>query len=165
MRVLVIGGTGLISQGIVKHLLARNAEVTVFNRGQRQDVLPADVKTLIGDRDDVEGFARAMANERFDVVVDMICFRPAQAAAAIDVFAGRCEQFIFCSTVCTYGTQSPPGILIDEAFPQHPISEYGKNKVACEQQFLLKRPRPTKNSKTTHHPPQPAPTAPASATD
>jgi uncharacterized protein YbjT (DUF2867 family) len=30
MRVLMIGGTGLISTGIVKHLLVRGAEITVF---------------------------------------------------------------------------------------------------------------------------------------
>ena len=44
MRVLVIGGTGLISVGIVKHLLARKADVTVFNRGRRPSTLPAQVK-------------------------------------------------------------------------------------------------------------------------
>ena len=34
MRALLIGGTGLISIGIVKHLLARGADVTMFNRGK-----------------------------------------------------------------------------------------------------------------------------------
>ena len=34
MRTLVIGGTGLISRGIVKHLLARGAQVRAFNRGK-----------------------------------------------------------------------------------------------------------------------------------
>ena len=32
MRVLIVGGTGLISTGIVKHLLSRGADVTLFNR-------------------------------------------------------------------------------------------------------------------------------------
>ena len=39
MRVLMIGGTGLISTGIVKHLLDRKAEITVFNRGKRPSTL------------------------------------------------------------------------------------------------------------------------------
>ena len=133
MRVLVIGGTGLISTGIVEQLLARNADVSVFNRGNRTN---SRVETLIGDRDDVEALARAVATRRFDVVIDMICYRPAQAAAAIQVFAGRCEQIIFCSTAVTYGVKSPPGVFIDETFIQEPISEYGKAKLACERQFL-----------------------------
>ena len=39
MQVLIIGGTGLISTGIVKHLLARGAGVTVFNRAKRESTL------------------------------------------------------------------------------------------------------------------------------
>ncbi len=135
MRVLVLGGTGLISTGIVKHLLARNAEVTVFCRGKRGGALAPGVRTIAGDRDDVAGFARAMADQRFDVVIDMICFRPEQARGAIGVFRGRCEQFIFCSTVVTYGIKSPPGVFVDETFPQEPISGYGRDKLACEREF------------------------------
>lgn len=134
MRVLVIGGTGLVSTAVVNHLLARNADVTVFNRGNR--ISSAHVKTLVGDRNDVEGFARAMSNQRFDVVIDMICFNPMQAAAAIQVFAGRCEQFIFCSSAAIYGVKSSPGIFIDETFKQEPIGGYAQAKLACEKLFL-----------------------------
>jgi len=135
MRVLIIGGTGLISRGIVKHLLARGAEVTVFNRAQREDTLPGDVKRLTGDRNQFVDFERQFATARFDVVIDMICFTPEQADSAVRAFRGRCEQFIFCSTVCTYGVKLPPQVLVDESFPQEPISGYGRNKLACEQIF------------------------------
>ena len=56
-------------------------------------------------------------------------------------FGERCEHFIFCSTVCTYGVKVPPHVLIDETFPQEPISEYGRNKVACEQIFSTRTTR------------------------
>jgi nucleoside-diphosphate-sugar epimerase len=135
MQVLIIGGTGLISRGIVKHLLARGAEVTVFNRAQREDTLPREVKRLRGDRNLFNEFEQAMLATRFDVVIDMVCFGPEQAAGAVGAFGGRCQQFIFCSTVCTYGIKVPPRVLIDESFPQEPISEYGRNKLACEQVF------------------------------
>jgi nucleoside-diphosphate-sugar epimerase len=135
MRVFIIGGTGLISRGIVKHLLARGAEVTVFNRAQREDVLPPDVKRIRGDRNQSNELARSFEATRFDVVIDMVCFGPEQAAGAVSAFGGRCQQFIFCSTVCTYGVKMPPHVLIDESFPQEPISEYGRNKLACEQIF------------------------------
>ncbi len=131
----VLGGTGLISSGIVNHLHARGAEITVFNRAQREDTLPRDVNRLSGDRNQFEDFERQFATRRFDVVIDMICFGPEQAASDVRAFDGRCEQFIFCSTVCTYGVNVPPRVLVDESFPQEPISEYGRNKVACEQVF------------------------------
>jgi nucleoside-diphosphate-sugar epimerase len=134
MRVLIVGGTGLISVGIVKHLLARKAEVVMFNRGQRKRNVPTSVGLITGDRND-PGFARAFQNERFDVVIDMICFTPEQAKASVAAFGGRCEQLIFCSTVCTYGVSASPTKRIDENHPQKPISSYGRNKVACERIF------------------------------
>jgi nucleoside-diphosphate-sugar epimerase len=135
MRALIIGGTGLISRGIVKHLLARGAEVTVFNRAQRENTLPGEVKRLTGDRNQFADFERQFSATRFDVVIDMISFTPEQAASDVRAFSGRCEQLIFCSTVCTYGVKMPPQVLVDETFPQEPISGYGRNKLACEQIF------------------------------
>jgi nucleoside-diphosphate-sugar epimerase len=140
MKVLIIGGTGLISQGIIKHLLeSRHADVTMFNRGQREHALSSDVRAIQGDRNDFSAFEQRFARapaERFDVVIDMICFTPEQAESDLRAFAGRCDHFIFCSTVCTYGVKTPPHVFVDETFPQQPISSYGKSKLACERIFL-----------------------------
>ena len=142
-NVLVIGGTGLISVGIVKHLLPRGCEVTLFNRGKRGDeTLPDDarsaVRTIHGDRNDEAALTAAASSVDggWDAVIDMVCFTPAQAEAAVRAFAGRCGHFLFCSTVCTYGAKIPPTVLIDEDFPQEPVSGYGRNKLACERTFL-----------------------------
>jgi nucleoside-diphosphate-sugar epimerase len=134
MRALLVGGTGLISVGIIKHLLARGADVTMFNRGKRPSSVPNSVKHIVGDRND-KSFETCFTGRPFDVVIDMICFSPQQAEASVRAFGERCEHFIFCSTVCTYGVKVPPNVLVDESFPQEPISEYGKNKVLCEQIF------------------------------
>jgi len=135
LNALVIGGTGLISTGIVKHLLARGAQVTVFNRGRREQAVPAGVRQISGDRADSNSLVATFAERRFDVVYDMICFSPEQAEASVRAFSGRCAQFVFCSTVCTYKVNTPPGVLIDEDWPLEPLSEYGRNKVSCERVF------------------------------
>jgi nucleoside-diphosphate-sugar epimerase len=144
MKVLLIGGTGLISTGIVKHLLERKAEVWMLNRGQRENTLAkyagaggaggtggANVKTIHGDRYQPAVLQEA-AKHSFDAVIDMCCFDPNTCSAAIAAFAGKTKQFIFCSTVCTYGVKVPVEVLVDEEFPQEPISGYGRNKLACE---------------------------------
>ena len=136
MDILIIGGTGLISTGIVKHLRNRKANITMFNRGKRDNRLDADVSAILGDRNDPASFAQCTAGKSWDVVIDMICFTPEQAEASVKTFAGKCGQFIFCSTVCTYGIKIPPGVVVDESFPQEPISGYGRNKVLCEKAFL-----------------------------
>ena len=135
MKVLIIGGTGLISGGIVEHLLARGAQVTMYNRGQRANTLPPQVEQLTGDRKNLKQFEQTFEKSRFDVVIDMICFGPEDAESDVRAFGGRCEQFEFCSTVCAYGVKVPPEIVIDESFLPEPISAYGKNKLACEQIF------------------------------
>jgi nucleoside-diphosphate-sugar epimerase len=136
MNVLLIGGTGLISTGIIKHLLARNARITMYNRGQRENTLPPGIEAIQGNRDEFDAFEKTFADRRFDVVIDMICFGPEQAQSDLRAFAGRCEHFIVCSTVCTYTPRTPPGVLVNETFEQKPISEYGQNKLKCEQIFL-----------------------------
>ncbi|HEX2852935.1 MAG TPA: NAD-dependent epimerase/dehydratase family protein [Opitutaceae bacterium] len=136
MNVLIIGGTGLISTGIVKALKERGAAITVFNRGKTDDRLGGEVRHLTGDRRDFSAFEKAMADAgTWDVVIDMICFRPDEAESVLRAFAGRCGHFIFCSTVCTYGnTQTIVPTL--ETTPQSPHSTYGRDKLACEQLFL-----------------------------
>ncbi len=144
MDALVIGGTGLISTGIVKHLLARGARVSLFNRGLRgqgsqeglrglpESTLPPGVRQIVGDRSDPAAFERAFEKSRYDVVIDMICFTPADAESTARAFGGRCEQLQLCSTVCTYGAEIPPQVLTGELFPQRPVTGYGRDKAACE---------------------------------
>lgn len=136
MNVLIIGGTGLISTGIVQALRERGARITVFNRGQTDDRIGPDVRRLTGDRRDFPAFEKAMqAAGSWDVVIDMICFRPDEAESDLRAFVGRCGHFIFCSTVCTYGnTQTTVPTL--ETTHQSPHSTYGREKLACEQLFL-----------------------------
>jgi nucleoside-diphosphate-sugar epimerase len=93
------------------------------------------VKVITGDRNVAADLAQCVDGKTWDVVIDMICFNAEQAEASATVFAGKCRQLIFCSTVCTYGAKVPPHVLVDETFPQEPISAYGRNKVLCEQRF------------------------------
>jgi nucleoside-diphosphate-sugar epimerase len=135
MDVLLIGGTGIISTGIVKHLIARGAHVTVYTRSLRAHELPDSVTRLVGDRSAEDVFVKEFENSRYDVVIDMISFSPADAACTVRAFRGRCEQLQFCSTVCTYGARVPAQVLIDESFRQDPVSSYGRDKLMCERIF------------------------------
>ncbi len=134
-KALILGGTGLISTGIVKHLLARGMDVTMFNRGLRAKA-PAGIHLIQGDRDDAQAFSRAFERERFDVVFDVICYTPEQAEASVRAFAGRCEHFVFCSSATVYGVKMPPHVRIDESCLLEPVNPWGKSKVLCEQVFM-----------------------------
>jgi nucleoside-diphosphate-sugar epimerase len=132
MKYLIIGGTGLISTPLTRFLIERGENVTLFNRGQREERFPQGAKVIIGDRTRFSEFEHQMMEAgKFDFVIDMICFRPEEAESAVRAFKGRIQQYVFCSTVDVYGK---PGLNMPykESEPRLALTEYGKNKVLCE---------------------------------
>ena len=61
MRVLFIGGTGIISTACTQLAAQRGIDLTLATRGRRAASLPAGVKILTLDMDDAPGAARALA--------------------------------------------------------------------------------------------------------
>ena len=70
MRVLFIGGTGIISTACTRLAAERGIDITLLTRGQHAPDLPANVRTLKADIDDPAAAARALENTTFDAVVD-----------------------------------------------------------------------------------------------
>ena len=133
MRILIVGGTGLISTGITRQLVERGDEVVLFNRGQREAEIP-DVERITGDRN---GFARFEAQVAeagpFDAAIDMVCFEPAQAESAVRAFRGRVEQVVFCSTVDVYTKPAARYPVREDAARQPaPSFSYAYHKAQCE---------------------------------
>ncbi len=136
MKVLIIGGTGLISTAISRQLLARGDEVTLFNRGKSEIRFSEGAKFLHGDRKDYAAFEAQMADAGpFDCVIDMIGFVPNDVESAIRAFRGRIGHFIFCSTVCVYGGPASR-YPIREDEERRPTGGYGANKTLCEATLL-----------------------------
>jgi nucleoside-diphosphate-sugar epimerase len=106
MKVLFIGGSGNISTACSRLAVERGIELTHFNRGLRRGDLPPGVRTIHGDVHDRRAMAKVLDSEAFDVVVDWIVFDPVQAAADVEMFAGKIKQYVFISTATVY--QKPP---------------------------------------------------------
>ncbi len=136
MKILIIGGTGLISTAISGQLLETGHDLTLYNRGETEPRLPEGYSLIQGDRNDKESFQKQMAKAgEFDCVIDMICFTPEQAESDIQAFQGRTGQLIFCSTVDVY-TKPPATFPVVESHERHALSDYGRNKAKCEDIFL-----------------------------
>lgn len=136
MKILFIGGTGIISTACTRLAVERGMEVTLVTRGQHKADLPQGVKTIAADMKDVGAAKRALGDAKFDVVADFISFLPEDVKRSFDLFHGRTRQYVFISSASCY--QKPAmHYLITEGTPlANPFWDYSRGKIACEE-FLM----------------------------
>lgn len=145
MRLLILGGTGFIGPHQVRYALARGHQITVFNRGRRQEPWPGTVEELQGDRN---GDLGALAGRDWDACIDNPARLPVWVRDAARVLRGRVGQYIFISTISAYAAHDRPS---DETAPlaayagADPMAEtlaafdadpslYGPLKAVCERE-------------------------------
>lgn len=138
MKVLFVGGTGLISSACSQLAVDRGIDLFILNRSRshKYDV-PAGAHLLVGDfHTDRAAMAEMLNGHHFDAVVDWIAFTPADIEADIALFTGKTRQFFFISSASVY--QKPPNhYLITEDTPlANPHWAYSQNKIACEERLM-----------------------------
>ncbi|MFA5238980.1 MAG: SDR family oxidoreductase [Phycisphaerae bacterium] len=132
MKVLFIGGTGIISSAVSKLAVEKGIELYLFNRGRRSDFVPEGAKVIKGDIKDKS----LLLGKTFDVVVDWLAFVPKDVETDIELFKGSTGQYIFISSASAY--QKPPKHwLITESTPlENPYWQYSRDKIACEDRLM-----------------------------
>ena len=135
MKVLFLGGTGVISHCVSRMAVARGIDLYVLNRGQRHPDLPG-AHCLVADVQKPEEVRAAVRGLRFDVAVEWIAFRPDDIERDLALFRGAVGQYIFISSASAY--QKPPAhYLITESTPlANPYWDYARAKIACEERCL-----------------------------
>jgi len=135
MRVLFIGGTGIISTACTALAVERDIDLTLLIRGKHQANIPPGVRILAADVTSPT-LAEKLANEQFDAVVDWIAFTPQDIERDLNLFRGRTRQFVFISSASAY--QKPPShYLITESTPlANRYWDYSRNKIACEERLM-----------------------------
>lgn len=135
-RVMIVGGSGNISTGIVRLLLETGFHVSIFTRGTSELPVPADVEQVKGDRSDRQQYIETMRKGRYDYAIDMICMDPESAAADIEAFP-EVERMVFCSSGASYGALLGAEQPIREDYKAgNPQWRYGVNKRAAEHVFM-----------------------------
>ncbi len=136
MKILFIGGTGIISTASTRLAAERGIELTLLRRGQRSADVPKNVDTITADVTDEAATANALGTLNFDAVVDWIVQTPADVERDIRLFRDRTRQYIFISSASAY--QRPVGhYLITESTPlANPFWQYSRNKIACEERLM-----------------------------
>ena len=117
MKILFIGGTGIISSACSALAVERGHELHLLCRGKTATrPAPSGAKIWGVDINDAEGVRAALGAQRFDAVVDFIAFTPDQVERDLDLFRGRTNQYVFISSASAY--QTPPSRLpVTESTP------------------------------------------------
>ena len=136
MKVLFIGGTGVISSACSQLALERGIELFLLNRGQSVRPMPAGAKILQGDIRDPQSVVAALGNLSFDAVVDWVAFTAGHVEADLALFRGRTRQYVFISSASAY--QTPPASLpvTESTLLDNPFWQYSRDKIACEERLV-----------------------------
>lgn len=138
MNLLILGGTRFVGRHLTEAALARDHEVTLFNRGQSNPDLFPNVEQLHGDRD---GDLAALEGRTWDVVIDTCGYVPRVVRQSAELLADAVERYIFISSISVYADPAQPalhegsalGTLDDPTVEKVTNESYGPLKVLCEQ--------------------------------
>jgi nucleoside-diphosphate-sugar epimerase len=133
VKVLFIGGSGVISSACAREAAGAGIDLYVLNRGQStQRPLPAGVTQLRADVRNPASVRDVIGDLDFDSVVDWVAFTTEHVQSDIDLFRDRTGQYVFISSASAY--QTPPARLpVTESTPlRNPFWQYSRDKIACE---------------------------------
>ena len=133
LRVLFIGGTGVISSACSRVAVEHGIDLFVLNRGRDTDrPLPPGATKLQADIREPRSVRQEIKDLQFDAVVDWVAFTPDQVRTDLELFGGRTGQYVFISSASAY--QKPPARMpVTESTPlRNPFWAYSRDKIACE---------------------------------
>jgi len=132
MRVLFLGGAGMIGSAAATEAAARGADVTIVTRSAPKRP-PADgVRQLRADVRDTAALGEVLGDEEFDAVVNWVGFTPGDVGGHPKLFADRTGQYVFISTCSVFGRPVPQLPITESSPRRQPVFGYGRDKIACE---------------------------------
>jgi nucleoside-diphosphate-sugar epimerase len=133
MKILFLGGTGIISTACTQLAIVRGFDVTLLNRSQRDIV--AGTRQIVADIN-APGVIAALANESWDAVVDFIAFDAEAIEQRLSLFRGRVGQYVFISTASAYQKPLTHYVITESTPLVNPFWDYSQKKIAAEERLM-----------------------------
>ena len=102
MNVLITGGTGTISSGLVKESVNRGNMTYAITRGTQNVRNISGAIYITADIWNHDDIASKLGDLQFDVIVECLVYDVEQLKISLSNFADRCQQYIFISTAGVY---------------------------------------------------------------
>lgn len=138
MRILFVGGTGIISSACSELAVERGHELHLLVRGSSSSKRQPPAHAIIhhADARDLVQTKAALGNLSFDAVVDFVAFTTDHIKIDLELFGASTKQLVFISSASAY--HKPVRYLpIRESTPLHnPFWQYSRDKIACEELLI-----------------------------
>ncbi|MFO7244927.1 MAG: NAD-dependent epimerase/dehydratase family protein [Actinomycetes bacterium] len=138
MRILVVGGTGLISSEFARVAVERGDEVTLITRGTSPHPALAGTRALHADATDASALRGALhgarlRRERWDAVVQFIAYTPDHVTADLETFAPLADRYVLVATAAGYASFERHHPLTEDTRQENLHWQYARDKIACEE--------------------------------
>ena len=146
MKILIVGGTGLISSELAAQAHARGDQLTLVNRGSSNlaapppgaDVIHADATDPAAMRAALRG--RQLRGETYGAVVQFVAFTPEHVAQDVETFARLTDQYVLIATGAAYETREHLHVLSEDTPQENLYWEYARLKQQAEQVLRERAP-------------------------
>ena len=95
MKVLIAGGTGIISSGIVEMCVTKKYEVYALTRGTRVERNVPGATYLYCNLYDINSVKKVLVNLEFDVFVDCQTYSMEQLAIMLEYLSKKCKNLLY----------------------------------------------------------------------
>ena len=107
MKFLILGGTRFLGHHLVEAALARDHQVTLFNRGRHETDTSPSVEIIHGDRN--VGLADLSGNH-WDAAIDTCGYTPRLVRASAKILADAVNHYTFISSLSVVADYSVSGV-------------------------------------------------------
>jgi len=129
MRVLLTGGSGVLSKVVAAVSLQRGWDVAVINRGHGK--APEGAEVILSDCRDYANLTQKLQGRTFDVVVDFLCFNAQDVNESFTFYSPRCKHYFLISSAFVYDF-SQQGVKAESSTRGLTCWAYSLGKVAAE---------------------------------
>lgn len=133
MNILVLGGTGVIGNSLVKLYNDANVDVYVTSRRSHKDY--GSIHYIVGNAME-EPFLQSVCSKcAWDAIIDFMSYNTETFARRVNVLLSSTKQYVFISSARVYGDEEHP---INEKSPRLLDCSKDKNFLATDEYSLTK---------------------------
>ncbi len=132
MKILIFGGSGVISEYLTRLASENSIDVYCYCRGNKKEVLPKNIKVIIGDCFSSEELLLKLSEYEFDIVVDFLSFEKSQLYIKLNALKRKVKQYVFISSAVVYSLTYDNFRKNEEMEKNNNLWDYSTGKIDCE---------------------------------